>query len=182
MGLFNWLTKKKKDNDEPTAPPTTAHGSHTIDPATVMRSHDGISPINPGGFGTVRTLPLVPAPRYFTKAEADQMRQMAKQKRKDAIATRSAYKALASSEESDALAHVSHRAYEGVSAASELKKKQADAQLARQLHSQRATYSRLHYGLELAGQQAQLRIQAAQEQMDAQFSQMAAKLQGWGDD
>jgi hypothetical protein len=182
MGLFNWLTRKGGNISSSTATPTTAHGSHSIDPATVMHSHGGISPINPGNFGTIRTLPLVPSPRYFSKEESDQLRQMAKQKRKDAIATRQVYKALASVEESDALVHVSHRAYEGVSAASELQKKRADAQLARQLHSQRSSYSRLHYGLELAGQQAQLRIQAAQEQMDQQFAQMAAKLQGGGDE
>lgn len=182
MGLFNWLLKRKRENVSDAAPISTAHGAHTIDPATVMQGHGGISPINPGSFGSVRSHPLVRQPRYFTPEEAEQYKQAAKALRQGAIATRQVYKSLASMEESDSLVHLSHRAYEGVSAVSELRKKQADAQLARQLHSQRAAYSRLHYSLDLAGQQAQLRIKAAQERMDQQFAQMAAKLESGGED
>jgi len=178
MPIFKWLTGQGKQQPSDAPPLNSAHGSHRIDRNQVLRSHGGISPINPSNFSSIRSNPLLTQPQYFTPDQADQITIAARERRKGAIATKRAYKALAADEESDLLVHLSHRAYEGVSAAVELKKKQADAQLARQLHGQRASYARLSYSLDLAGQQAQLRIAAAQQQMDEQFQQMAQKLQG----
>ncbi|MEG5032811.1 hypothetical protein [Microcoleus sp. AT3-D2] len=39
-----------------------------------------ITPLNPGNFASIRTSPVVDAPRYFDKEEADKLKELAKEK------------------------------------------------------------------------------------------------------
>ncbi len=57
-------------------------GSHAIDKSKVLAQTDAlvITPNTPGNFSSIRSVPVVPDPRYFTKEEADAMKGLAKQK------------------------------------------------------------------------------------------------------
>jgi hypothetical protein len=119
-----------------------------------------ITPLNPGKFGSVRSTPIVEAPRYFTKEETDAMKALAKDKTEGARQAKRAYKALSRIEEADAKVHKSHRAYESSVATNELTKKRADVKHAKNLHALRPGYARLGVGLEKAETDAAARIEA----------------------
>ncbi|MEG4508519.1 hypothetical protein QUA86_34390 [Microcoleus sp. F6_B6] len=145
-------------------------GGHAIDKSTVMRatSADAISPLNPGKFAAgERSIPIVPAPRYFTQEEADKLKEVAKEKTDGARQSKRAYGALAKVEEADAKVHKYHRGYEAAVADGELKKKRADARLGKHLHAQRPAYARLGMSLDQAASNAETRI-----------GEIRAKLQG----
>lgn len=145
-------------------------GGHAIDKSVVMKatSADAISPLNPGKFAAgTRSIPIVPAPRYFTQEEADKLKEVAKEKKDGARQSKRAYDAIAKVEGSDAKVHKYHRAYEGAVADGELKKKRADARLGKHLHNQRPAYARLGMSLDQAATNAETRI-----------GEIKAKLQG----
>ncbi len=145
-------------------------GSHNIDKSKVMAatSADAISPLNPGKFAAgERSVPIIPAPRYFTEEEADAMKQLAKEKTEGAKQSKRGYEAAGKIEEADAKVHKYHRKYEGVVADNELTKKRADARLGKHLHTQRPAYARLGMSLDQASTNAENRIAA-----------IKAKLQG----
>jgi hypothetical protein len=50
-------------------------GSHAIDKSIVLAQTDAlvITPNTPGNFSSIRSAPVVPDPRYFTKEEVDAM-------------------------------------------------------------------------------------------------------------
>ncbi|CAA9316218.1 hypothetical protein AVDCRST_MAG84-1076 [uncultured Microcoleus sp.] len=135
-------------------------GSHAIDKSKVLASTDAnvITPLNPGKFGSVRTVPVVPAPRYFTKEEADAMKGLAKEKTDGARQSKRAYKALTKIEAADKTVHQQHRKYEGAVAENELGKKRADVGLAKKLHGMRPGYARLGLGIDKADSDARTRI------------------------
>jgi hypothetical protein len=135
-------------------------GSHAIDKSKVLASTDTsvITPLNPGNFDSVRSVPVVPAPRYFTKEEADAMKSLAKEKTDGARQSKRAYKSLAHIEAADKTVHKEHRKYEGAVAENELGKKRADAGLAKKLHSMRPGYARLGLGIDKADSDARTRI------------------------
>jgi len=135
-------------------------GSHAIDKSKVLASADKsvITPLTPGNFGSVRTVPVVPAPRYFTKEEADAMKGLAKEKTEGARQSKRAYKALTKIEATDKTVHKEHRKYEGVVAENELGKKRADVGLAKKLHSMRPGYARLGLGIDKADFDSRTRI------------------------
>lgn len=118
-----------------------------------------ITPLNPGKFSSIRTTPVCTDPRYFTKDEADGLKDLAKQKTEDAGHAKRAYKAMGKIEEADAKVHKLHRGYEKSVATNELKKKRADAGLAKHLHGLRPGYARLGFGLEKAETNATARIE-----------------------
>lgn len=118
-----------------------------------------ITPLNPGSFASIRTMPICEAPRYFNKEEADALKVEAKQKTEDARHSKKAYKSMAKIEEADATVHKSHRKYEKVVATNELGKKKADVGLAKHLHGLRPGYARLGVGLENAESKAAERIE-----------------------
>jgi hypothetical protein len=136
-------------------------GSHAIDKSKVLASTDKtvITPLTPGNFGSVRTVPVVPAPRYFTKEEADAMKGLAKEKT-GARQSKRVYKSLAKIEAADKTVHKEHRKYEGAVAENELGKKRSDAGLAKKLHSMRPGYARLGLGIDKADSDARTRIDA----------------------
>jgi hypothetical protein len=135
-------------------------GGHVIDKSKVLASTDAsvITPLNPGNFGSVRTVPVVPAPRYFTKEEADAMKGLAKEKTDGARHSKRAYKALTKIEVADKTVHKEHRKYEGAVADNELGKKRTDAGLAKKLHGLRPGYARLGLGIDKADSDARARI------------------------
>ena len=139
---------------------TNNDGFHAIDKSKVLASTDKtvITPLTPGNFGSVRTVPVVPAPRYFTKEEADAMKGLAKEKTDGARQSKRAYKSLAKIEAADKTVHKEHRKYEGAVAEKELGKKRADVGLAKKLHSMRPGYARLGLGIDKADSDARTRI------------------------
>ena len=135
-------------------------GSHTIDKSKVLTQTDAgvITPNTPGNFSSIRSAPVVPDPRYFTKEEADAMRGLAKEKTDGARQSKRAYKALTLIEAADKTVHKEHRKYEGAVAQNELGKKRADVGLAKKLHGLRPGYARLGLGIDKADSNARTRI------------------------
>jgi len=135
-------------------------GSHALDKSKVLARTDDrvITPLTPGNFDSVRSVPVVPAPRYFTKEEADAMKGLAKNKTDGARQSKRAYKALTKIEAADKTVHKEHRKYEGAVAENELGKKRSDAGLAKKLHSMRPGYARLGLGIDKADFDARTRI------------------------
>jgi hypothetical protein len=137
-------------------------GSHSIDKNKVLSSTDTsvITPNNPGNFGSIRTVPVVPEPRYFDREQADRLKELAKEKTDGARQSKRAYKALGKIEEADKTVHKAHRQYEGTVAENELGKKRADTGLAKKLHGLRPGYARLGLGIDKAENDARTRIDA----------------------
>jgi len=137
-------------------------GNHAIDKSKVLAQTDAgvITPNTPGNFSSIRSVPVVPDPRYFTKEEADAMKGLAKDKTEGARQSKRAYKSLAKIEAADKTVHKEHRKYEGAVAENELGKKRSDAGLAKKLHSMRPGYARLGLGIDKADSDARTRIDA----------------------
>ncbi|MGE5659472.1 MAG: hypothetical protein ACM37W_23000 [Actinomycetota bacterium] len=137
-----------------------AGSGHGLDKEKILSPTDttAISPTNPGSFASIRSVPVVSAPRYFSPEEATALSQLAKEKSVGAKAAKKAYRKLARIEDCDAQVQKAHRKYEGKVADAELTKKQADARLGRHLHALRPDYARLANGLERAEANADRRI------------------------
>ena len=135
-------------------------GNHAIDKSKVLAQTQAgvITPKTPGNFSSIRSVPVVPDPRYFTKEEADAMKGLAKEKTDGARQSKRAYKALTKIEAADKTVHKEHRKYEGAVAENELGKKRADTGLAKKLHSMRPGYARLGLGIDKADSDARTRI------------------------
>ena len=148
---------------------STNDGGHAIDKSRVLAATDAgaISPLNPGNFGSIRSVPVVPAPRYFTREEADGLKDLAKEKADGAKQAKRGYKALGKIEEADATVHKEHRKYEGVVAENELKKVRGNAGLAKKLHALRPGYARLGLGIDKAENDARVRIDAIKAKLTA---------------
>ncbi|MEG3838585.1 MULTISPECIES: hypothetical protein [unclassified Microcoleus] len=157
MSLQLRLFGGKSDNNQLAS---SNDGGHAIDKSKVLASTDTnvITPLNPGNFSSIRSVPVVPAPRYFTKEEADAMKDLAKEKTDGARQSKRAYKALGKIEAADKTVHKEHRKYEGAVAENELGKKRADAGLAKKLHGLRPGYARLGLGIDKAENDARARI------------------------
>jgi hypothetical protein len=135
-------------------------GSHAIDKSKVLASTDTsvITPLNPGNFSSIRSVPVVPDPRYFDREQADKLKELAKKKTDGARQSKRAYKALTKIEAADKTVHKEHRKYEGAVAENELGKKRSDAGLAKKLHGLRPGYARLGLGIDKADSDARTRI------------------------
>jgi hypothetical protein len=135
-------------------------GNHAIDKSKVLAQTDSgvITPNSPGNFSSIRSVPVVPDPRYFTKEEADAMKGLAHEKTDGARQSKRAYKSLAKIEAADKTVHKEHRKYEGAVAQNELSKKRADTGLAKKLHGLRPGYARLGLGIDKADGDARTRI------------------------
>jgi hypothetical protein len=136
--------------------------NHAIDKSKVLASTDTsvITPLNPGKFSSIRSVPVVPDPRYFDREQADAMKGLAKEKTDGARQSKRAYKALTKIEVADKTVHQQHRKYEGAVAEKELGKKRADTGLAKKLHGLRPGYARLGLGIDKADSDARTRIDA----------------------
>ncbi|HAT14321.1 MAG TPA: hypothetical protein DCS91_12810 [Microcoleaceae bacterium UBA11344] len=142
-------------------------GGHAIDKSRVLQATGPgvITPLSPGNFGSIRSVPVVPAPRYFERDEADRIKELAKEKTDGARQSKRAYAALTKIEEADKSVHKSHRKYEGAVAENELGKKRADASLAKKLHGLRPGYARLGLGIDKAESDARTRIDAIKSRL-----------------
>ncbi|MEG4799065.1 hypothetical protein QUB63_02290 [Microcoleus sp. ARI1-B5] len=140
----------------------TNEGGHAIDKSKVLQptAPGVITPLNPGKFSSIRSVPVVPSPRYFSREEADAAKELAKEKVEGARHTKRGYKALTQIEEADATVHKLHRKYEGAVAENELKKVGGNASLAKKLHGLRPGYARLGLGIDKADSDARIRIDA----------------------
>jgi hypothetical protein len=137
-------------------------GNHAIDKSKVLASTDTsvITPLAPGNFSSIRSVPVVPNPRYFDREQADKLKELAKEKTEGAKQSKRAYKSLAKIEDADKTVHKEHRKYEGTVAENELGKKRSDAGLAKKLHGLRPGYARLGLGIDKADADARTRIDA----------------------
>jgi len=135
-------------------------GNHAIDKSKVLAATDAgvITPKTPGNFSSIRSVPVVPDPRYFTKEEADAIKALAKAKTDGARQSKRVYKFLGKIEAADKTVHQQHRKYEGAVAENELAKKRSDAGLAKKLHGLRPGYARLGLGIDKADSDARTRI------------------------
>lgn len=148
---------------------STNDGNHAINKTKVLATTGAgvISPLNPGNFGSIRTAPVVPEPRYFDRDQADQLKELAKEKTDGARQSKRAYESLGKIEEADAKVHKHHRKYEGVVADNELKKIRSNAGLAKKLHGMRPGYARLGMGIDKAENDARTRIDAIRAKLTA---------------
>jgi hypothetical protein len=137
-------------------------GNHAIDKSKVLASTDTsvLTPLKPGNFSSIRSVPVVPDPRYFDREQADKLKELAKEKTDGARQSKRAYKSLAKIEAADKTVHKEHRKYEGAVAENELGKKRSDAGLAKKLHGLRPGYARLGLGIDKADSDARTRIDA----------------------
>jgi hypothetical protein len=137
-------------------------GSHAIDKLKVLASTDTsvITPLNPGNFSSIRSVSVVPDPRYFDREQADKLKELAKEKTDGARQSKRPYNALTKIEVADKTVHKEHRKYEGAVAENELGKKRSDAGLAKKLHGLRPGYARLGLGIDRADSDARTRIDA----------------------
>ena len=142
-------------------------GNHSIDKSRVLAATDtaAISPTNPGNFGSIRTAPVVPEPRYFSKEEAQGLKKLEKEKTEGARHSKKAYKSLGKIEKADATVHRSHRKYEGEVATNELTKVRSNASLAKKLHGLRPGYARLGMGIDKADNKARTAIDTIKAQL-----------------
>lgn len=143
-------------------------GGHTIDKATVLKatSPDALSPMNPGNFASgERSVPIVPAPRYFDKEEAAAMKTLAAEKEKGVKYAKKAYTALERIEVADTKVHRRHRKYERVLATNELQKVTSNAGLAKHLHGLRPGYAKAGVGIDKADNKARTAIDAIKAQL-----------------
>lgn len=160
MGILARITNAAKSNSNSNEA-SLSTGGHGIDKNRVLSPTDPsvVNPMNAGTWETVRTAPVNHTPRYFNKAEANALKQIASQKREEARQARRAYKSLKKLEESDAQVHTAHRSYIKGVADNELSKKRADASTARHLHTLRPEYAKLGLGLDRAEDKADKRIE-----------------------
>jgi hypothetical protein len=137
-------------------------GGHAINKSKVLASTDTsvITPLNAGNFLSIRSVPVVPDPRYFDREQADKLKELAKKKTDGARQSKRAYKSLAKIEAADKTVHQQHRKYENAVAENELGKKRADTGLAKKLHGMRPGYARLGLGIDKADSNARTRIDA----------------------
>lgn len=141
---------------------TSNEGGHAIDKSKVLVQTDAgvITPNTPGNFSSIRSVPVIPDPRYFDREQADKLKELAKQRTDGARQSKRAYKSLAKIEAADKTVHKEHLTYEGAVAENELGKKRADAGLAKKLHGMRPGYARLGMGIDKADSDARTRIDA----------------------
>jgi hypothetical protein len=135
-------------------------GSHVIDKSKVLAQTDAlvITPNTPGNFSSIRSVPVVPDPRYFDREQADKLKELAKEKTDGARQSKRAYKSLAKIEAADLTVHKEHRKYEGAVAENELGKNRSDAGLAKKLQGMRPGYARLGLGIDKADSDVRTRI------------------------
>ncbi len=165
MGIMSKLLGSSKPEINPTNGGAIQNtDQHAINKQTVLgnTSSDVVSPTN-ANFTSIRTAPVVQAPRYFNKQEAEALKQMAKLKRDQAEAARQAYKALKSIDNSDLEVHQTHRIYQGKVAQNEVDKLQANTRLAEKLHGLRPQYQQLSSRVDTAENNASLAINAIRD-------------------
>jgi hypothetical protein len=171
MGILARITNRTNKSSGNSNQSALATGGHAIDKNQVMAPTDPtvINPLNTGAWKTIRTAPINDTPRYFTKQEADALKQVATEKTQGARQAQRAYKSLIKIEAADANVHKHHRKYIRGVADSELTKKRADAATGRHLHALRPEYARLGFGHDRAENRAEQRINELKAKVKEQY-------------
>ena len=132
----------------------TNDGSHSIDKNKVLASTDTgvITPNNPGNFSSIRSVPVVPNPRYFDREQADKLKELAKEKTDGARQSKRAYNALTKIEEADASQFTKIPPQIRRCGSRERAEARSDQMpvLAKKLHGLRPGYARLGLGIDKA--------------------------------
>ena len=180
MGVFNFLTGGRARGgsfDRPSAPGSKG-GAIAHDRALAPTTPNAITPGNPGNFSTIRSVPVLQQPRYFSREEANALKQLATQKRQQLTSTKSAYKSLKQAVKADATVHAEHREYETVEGRAELKKKRADGRHLKAMHALRPGYAGIVDSVAVASDRAALQIEADRQNRIARHDQFKARLAG----
>ncbi len=142
-------------------------GGHSIDKSKVLALTDAqaLSPMNPGNFSSIRSVPVIEAPRYATKEEAKAMEAEATRHEKGAKQAKRLYSAALRIDNADTKVHKEHRKYEGGIARNELKKVKANTTYAKGLHGLREGYAKQGMRLDNADTKARTAIDAIKAQL-----------------
>ena len=125
MSLQLRLFGGKSDNNQLA---TSNDGGHAIDKSKVLAATDGMafSPMNPGDFSSIRSVPVIESPRYASKEEKEAMEKLAKEKEKGAGYAKGVYRAALRIDTADTKVHKEHAKYKGGIAKNELRKIKAN--------------------------------------------------------
>jgi len=166
MGIFNRIleTWNQKTRDR-----NAGYGSHQIDKSLVLQPTDStvFSPTNPGNFASIRSVPVLDSPRYFSKEEKVVLKQVAKQRKESAKHTQESYQALKQIDDADTTVHLAHYAYKGQLAGNEVKKLGANSNYAQKLHGLRPQYAQMSLNIDQANQQAVNKITQYRQQVQS---------------
>ena len=142
-------------------------GSHSIDKSKVLASTDAqaLSPMSPGNFNSIRSVPVIDSPRYATKEEAKAMKGLAKEKESGAKYAKQLYGAALRIDTADTKVHKAHYKYKGGVARNELSKVRATTTYAKGLHGLREGYAKQDVRLDNADNKARTAIDAIKAQL-----------------
>jgi len=145
----------------------TNDGGHNIDKSKVLTSTDtqALSPMNLGKLASIRSVPVIEAPRYATKEEAKAMEAEATRHEKGAKHAKRLYSAALRIDTADTKVHKEHRKYEGGIARNELRKVKANTTYAKGLHGLREGYAKQGLRLDNADNKARTAIDAIKAQL-----------------
>ena len=145
----------------------TNDGGHSIDKSKVLASTDAqaLSPMNPGSFASIRSIPVIETPRYASKEEAKAMRELAQEKKKGVKYTRSLYQSALVIDGCDTKVHKEHQKYKSGIARNEFKKVKASTTYATGLHGLREGYARKGARLDNADTKARTAIDIIKAQL-----------------
>lgn len=156
MGALARLFGTRKHNE----PQHDTSDNHAISTSSALRATDDgvIRPGMAGNWSSIRTVPTLADPRYFSEMESKAFVAIGKAKVKAARDTVKAYQALSAIETADATVHTAHRGYQAQMAKGEMQKLKANAQLAKTLHGLRPGYAAAQLAIAGADQQASNRV------------------------
>jgi len=145
----------------------TNDGGHAIDKSKVLGATDdqALSPMRPGNFDSIRSVPVVESPRYASKEEAKAVRTLATKKESGAKYAKQMYGALARIDTADTKVHKAHYQYKGVVAGNELRKVKATITYAKGLHGLREGYAKQGVRLDNADNKARTAIDTIKAQL-----------------
>lgn len=166
MGIFNRILEAWSQR---TSGNNFGYGSHQIDKSQVLQPTDPnvFSPTNPGNFASIRSVPVLDSPRYFSKEEKVVLKQVAKQRKESAKHTQESYQALKQIDDADTTVHLAHYAYKGQLAGNEVKKLGANSNYAQKLHGLRPQYAQMSLNIDQANQQAVNKITQYRQQVQS---------------
>ncbi len=168
MGIWNTFTGRDSKGQS-----GRNTGRHNIPKSNVLRPTDeqAFSPENPGKFGSVRSIPVIESPRYFTPEEALAIEKFRDQRKEQLAATKRAYKAVTEVDGYDVEVLQEHNKYAEKIAGNEVKKLTSNAAYAKKINALRPAYARLSAELD-----------KAEVQMDRRVGEIYSEIQAtWGE-
>ena len=120
------------------------------------------TPWNPGDNSEIRTEQVIARHKHFTKGEANQLREKAATRTRQAKTNRQAYGALKKIERADTSDQVTYRGYQTAVAGAAVSKKGADVAKANTLHGLAPRYAKMGYSLEAGHEEAATKVREYQ--------------------